>query len=231
MFIAMNKRKFLSVLAVSLATLMAAANEYYDRKVSQFEILPISSDDIVFVGNSITDGGEFAELFGMPNIKNRGISGDVTQGVIDRIHQVTKGHPKKVFLLIGINDVSAAKVKEPTEKRFNEIADTIAMRYEQIVDSIQINSPQTKLYVQSVFPLNFEKKKHKKLSGKEPVVPLLNDRIRKIAKKHNVEYIDLWPVLATPDGHLNPDYTLDGLHLTGAGYLAWTKYIMDKVKK
>lgn len=55
---------------------------YYYQRVSLFEQLPISSDDILFIGNSITDGGEWSELFQNSHVKNRGISGDTTWGGI-----------------------------------------------------------------------------------------------------------------------------------------------------
>ena len=76
------KKIFLrSILSVSIFTLSAAPvsaqNEYWHQKVSLYELLPVGPDDIVFLGNSITDGGEFAELFADNRIKNRGISADV----------------------------------------------------------------------------------------------------------------------------------------------------------
>ena len=79
----------------SIAPATAQADEYWDRKTSLFEVLPVRSTDIVFLGNSITDGGEFTELFGMPNILNRGISSDVITGVEKRLTQVTAGQPAR----------------------------------------------------------------------------------------------------------------------------------------
>ena len=93
-----------SVASVSVTAVYA--DSYYDRKVSLFELLPIGPEDIVFVGNSITDGAELQELFAMPNIKNRGITSDVISGVDKRIAKTLENHPAKVFLLIGANDIS-----------------------------------------------------------------------------------------------------------------------------
>ena len=53
---------------------------YYDQRELLFESLPTSQSDIIFLGNSITDGGEWAELFQNPDCKNRGISADITAG-------------------------------------------------------------------------------------------------------------------------------------------------------
>ena len=65
------------LLLAASCCLPAHADEYWDQKTSLFDVLPVTSDDIVFLGNSITDGGEFAELFDMPNIKSRGTRSDI----------------------------------------------------------------------------------------------------------------------------------------------------------
>jgi hypothetical protein len=36
---------------------------YYEQRRTLFESLPNTRNEIVFLGNSITDGGEFTELF------------------------------------------------------------------------------------------------------------------------------------------------------------------------
>ena len=82
---------------------------FYYQRATLFEVLPTSKSDIIFLGNSITNGGEWAELLGNPHAKNRGISGDTTQGVLDRLSTITKGKPSKIFLLIGTNDLSRGK--------------------------------------------------------------------------------------------------------------------------
>ena len=50
-----------------------AQSEYNRQRRSLFEVLPVYSSDIVFLGNSITDGCEWAELFNNRHVKNRGI--------------------------------------------------------------------------------------------------------------------------------------------------------------
>lgn len=218
--------KLNNIIGTSLlvATLLVApavhADEYWDQKTSLFDVLPVYPTDIVFLGNSITDGGEFAELFGMPNIKNRGIRSDVITGVEKRLGQVTSGRPAKIFLLIGINDVS-----------HNLTVDQLAERYERLVKKIREQTPDTKLYIQSVMPINNDYKRYRNLTGREKVIPALNARLRGIASKNGAEYVDLWPALKTKDGKLNPKYTNDGLHLNGSGYRAWARTIEPLVKQ
>lgn len=210
----------LSITALLGIATPAFGDEYWDRKTSLFEILPVNSGDIVFVGNSITDGGELSELFGMNNIKNRGIVSDVITGVEKRITQVTSGHPKKIFLLIGINDVSHGLQ-----------VSTMAERYARLVKKIKAQSPESQLYLQSVMPINNDFRRYKNLRGRERTIPLLNKEIKRIAEENDARYVDLWPALADKNSKLKTGYTNDGLHLNGAGYRAWTRAIEPLVKE
>ena len=208
------------LLCMGMPLQQTMADEYWDRKSSLFEILPIRGEDIVMLGNSITDGGEFSELFGIHNIKNRGISSDMITGVEKRLGQVTAGHPAKIFLLIGINDVSHG----------HSVA-TLAERYARLVKKICEQSPDTRLYIQSVMPIDNDYRRYKGLFGKEKTIRDFNIRIKEIADGNGAEYIDLWPTLAGADGKLKKEYTNDGLHLNGAGYRAWTRAIEKYIRE
>ena len=70
---------------------------YYHQRWTLFQSLPQTKGDIIFIGNSITDGGEWSELFNDLRVKNRGISGDISAGVIKRIDEVVKRKPAKQF--------------------------------------------------------------------------------------------------------------------------------------
>ena len=92
----MKRIALLAVTALMCLTAMAQANQdpYYARRATLFDELPIGKKDIVMLGNSLTDGCEFNELFNNRHIKNRGIVGDIVQGLIDRIDPIIKGKPK-----------------------------------------------------------------------------------------------------------------------------------------
>ena len=78
----------------------------YKKVIEEFKEKPLNLNDIVFLGNSITAGGnDWSERLNIPNIKNRGIGGDTTDGVIARLDEIIYFKPKAVFLLIGINDL------------------------------------------------------------------------------------------------------------------------------
>jgi len=188
---------------------------YYDQRKSLFEILPDTKNEIIFLGNSITDGSEWSELLGNPRAKNRGISGDTSEGVLFRLYQVTRVQPAKVFLLIGINDLAK-----------NISPDTIYANICKIVSTIRTKSPKTKIYVQSILPVNNTFKSFSGHTSRTPQVKDLNQRLEKICPKLGATYVDLFSELKNPnDDMLNPMYTNDGLHLLGEGYKAWLRVI------
>ena len=190
---------------------------FYYQRASLFEELPIGHKDIVFLGNSITNGCEWSELFKNPLIKNRGISGDVTMGVYNRLDPIVKGKPAKIFLLIGVNDISWGMSAD-------SIAGTIAM----IVEKIKSKSPSTKIYLQSVLPFDDDKGYYKKLIGRFPVAAQINEQLVQLAEKENLTFINLYPHFVDKNtGKLDAKYSNDGLHLLGNGYLLWR----DLIKK
>lgn len=193
---------------------------FYYQRATLFEVLPTSKSDIIFLGNSITNGGEWAELLGNPHAKNRGISGDTTQGVLDRLSTITKGKPSKIFLLIGTNDLSRGKSVE-----------AVVRNVEKIVERVKRESPATKLYVQSVFPVNPKFNKFLGHMNRQKDIAALNAKIKAVAARHGVTYIDVYKSLVTPSTDvMNPEYTNDGLHLLGKGYQKWVDVLKPYLK-
>lgn len=193
---------------------------YYYQRATLFEQLPITSTDIVFLGNSLTDGCEWAELFGNPHIKNRGISGDEVMGIYDRIDPILKGKPAKIFLLTGVNDVS-----------HDLTADSILVMYRKLVSKIKSDSPKTKLYIQSILPVNDEFTRFPKVHNKTQVILDINKGLKQLAKENGYTYIDLYTHLIAPGTQsLDKKYTNDGLHLLGPGYLVWKEVLKPYVK-
>lgn len=214
-FVSLKVLTILLLLVGSPFGLFAERTPYWKQRVSLFDKIKVEPHNIVFLGNSITDGGEFHELLENPDIVNRGIVGDVISGVKERLYQVTSGHPRQIFLLIGINDVSHAKS-----------ADKIASEYLSLVERIRKESPESELFIQSVMPIDNGFKKYKNLIGREGVIEPLNEKLRAIADEFGVTYIDLWDAMADPEtGKLKKGYTNDGLHLTGTGYKAWAEVL------
>lgn len=187
---------------------------FYDQRASLFDALPLDSTNIVFLGNSLTNGCEWHELFDNAKIVNRGISGDIATGVSDRLDSVVKGKPAKIFLMIGVNDVS-----------HHISADSIATDITAIVDRIVTETPGTKLYIQSCLPFNESFKRWKKLEGQQQVIIDLNKRLEQLAKQSGATWINLYPIFSDGNDNLKPEYTNDGLHLLAPGYMAWKEAI------
>ncbi|HUX93953.1 MAG TPA: GDSL-type esterase/lipase family protein, partial [Ignavibacteriaceae bacterium] len=80
---------------------------YYKQRASHFETLPNEENGIVFIGDSIINGCEWSELIQNSNIKNRGIISDTTEGILNRIDKTLEAKPKKIFIMIGVNDLSS----------------------------------------------------------------------------------------------------------------------------
>ena len=186
---------------------------FYEQRATLFEALPVSRKDIVFLGNSITNGCEWAELFDNPRVKNRGISGDICMGVYDRLDPIVKGKPAKIFLLIGINNISRARGYTP-----EQIVQEITM----ILRKIKLESPKTKLYLQSILPVNDCYGLFNDHTARWEVVKQTNELLEPLAEKEGVTYVDLYSHFVDPaTGKMKLEYTNDGLHLLGKGYLLW----------
>lgn len=191
---------------------------YYHQRVSLFRALPQTEGDIIFLGNSITDGGEWSEMFADLKIKNRGISGDNTTGVLHRLDEIYKRKPAKVFLLIGTNDL--ARSISP---------DSVVKNILWLTALLKEKTPQTKLYVQSIFPVNEKYGKFTGHASKTLQIKEVNKLLWNHALQYGYHYQDVYSALTDSTGRLSAAYTNDGLHLTGPGYLKWKKTIYNEV--
>jgi lysophospholipase L1-like esterase len=189
-------------------------NTYYLQKMSIYDVVPDSKNEIIFLGNSITDIGHWEEFFGTTNIKNRGISSDITYGVLHRLSQITRVKPAKIFIMIGINDIA------------RNIPDSIIIsNYQKIVQRIKSESPLTKIYIQSILPTNNDFTEYQNHQNKTGHILNINEYLRSLAKKTDEVYIDLYGAMIDKEGKLDKKYTNDGLHLTAAGFLQWKKVL------
>ena len=185
-------------------------------KVELFRSYPDAPSDIIFLGNSITAGTDWMELLGRTDVRNRGISGDISFGVLERLHEVTEGKPAKVFILIGINDIS------------RNIPDSFIIdNYEKIIRCIKSESPRTKIYFQTLMPVNNTFTAFKNHYNKDEHILYVNEALKQLAVREKITLIDLYPHFLDADKRLDKKYTADGLHLNAAGYKVWA----DVLKK
>ena len=203
---------FLSAYAQEIDT-THFSKKYYHRK-SVYEQMSNHKGEIIFLGNSITEQGTWRELFQNNHIINRGIGGDTSDGILYRLDEVTASQPDKIFLLIGTNDLRAEKTPK-----------YIIQRIYQITKKIRKDSPDTKLYLQSVLPTY--NRPERSISS----IKAINKGIQKLADNRNVFFIDLFSHFANPRDkeQLYVEFSLDGLHLNVKGYLKWKGLIKEYV--
>ena len=183
--------------------------EIYPLQVELFQSFKHSKKDIVFLGNSITFWGTWNELLNSKYVKNRGIPGDITYGVLDRLNEVVNGKPAKVFILIGINDIA------------RNIPDSIILHnYKRIIESIKSGSPKTKIFFQTLLPINSSFNKMMAYYQKERIINV-NEGLKKLAKEEHIGLIDIYSAFVDKDGNLPRSLSFDGVHLKKPGYDKW----------
>lgn len=204
-----------NLLAQSIDT--SYKSTYYEQKIILFRLLPDTKGEIIFLGNSITDIGEWAEIWQNPKVKNRGISGDNTFGVLARLDEVTSSKPDKIFLMIGINDIAKGTPDS-----------LIIANHKKIYQRIKIASPKTKIYAQSILPTNADFTEFKRHQNKDERIRAVNEALKKLCIEMGLTYVDLYSRFLGADGKMNKQYTNDGLHINGYGYMLWKKILQEK---
>ena len=200
----------LSLWLNSSGSLVALLEKGHARRISFFDSFPVNSNDVVFLGDSITQAGEWAELFPDLAVKNRGIGGDTTSGVLERLHQVSSGQPAAVYINIGTNDLTHG----PDQRHISYL------QYKEIVVTVRKESPSTRIYLQSLLP---------RAGDFRLQVEAFNSEIQRLAKELGVTYIDLYSHFLHADGSIADSFSNDELHLNGEGYLLWQSLLQPYV--
>lgn len=178
---------------------------YYLLRMDLFAATPLAAGDIVFLGDSLTEGAEWNELFPDLPVRDRGISGDTTAGVLQRLGTITSARPAAVFLLIGTNELGPALDPAPSLARQREI-----------LARIRRESPDTRVFVQSLLP---------RAARFRPAIESYNAALADLGREFGCTFIDLYPAFLAEDGSLRDEFTVDEVHLNTAGYLHWRELL------
>jgi lysophospholipase L1-like esterase len=182
--------------------------------LSVYGRLPVGPGDIVMLGDDLLEHGAWHELLGDPRAKNRGIVGEDTHTMLERLGQAVAGGPRHVVVSCGSNNLRTRMPRAQTVREYARIVATLVSR-----------SPGTDLWLLPVLPVN-QRLYRKWIAPDEPYlnapgrreVEALNAEIRALAvDRPRVHFLDL-PEVVDPAGELRQDCTLDGLHLNGEGY-------------
>ena len=190
---------------------------YYGQKLTLFKLSPKTKNAIIFLGDSITDIGEWSEIFKNINVKNRGVSSDNTFGVLARMDEIVSSKPAKVFIMIGINDISKSTPDS-----------VIISNYKKIITTIKTASLHTKIIVQSILPTNNNFLEFIRHQNKTEHILFINKELEKYCTENKLLYVDLYNSFLDEEKKLDKKYTNDGLHINGFGYMKWKEILVGK---
>ncbi|NQT61495.1 MAG: hypothetical protein HQ556_00930 [Candidatus Marinimicrobia bacterium] len=205
-----NKKPFIIFicLLVSFTSLFAQVRErteHWHNRNQQFNAEMDSMDqvDFVFLGNSITEGFDLDHYFPEHRVLNRGIIADHMDGIMERLENSALSlRPKKLFLMIGINDIGDQRSDEYLKAMFVTLVDTLAT-----------SLPKTDIYLISILPTTARWK-----NCPPDQIKRINGFLSRLALEKELGFINLYPHFLGDMQYLNPDLTRDGLHPNLAGY-------------
>lgn len=192
----------------------AAMENYYNAKVESFteenkSIIP-GETEVVFIGDSLTDGYDLSVYYPDLITLNRGIGGDTTIGLEKRLQvSLYEVQPKVVVMLIGANNLG-----------------TMFDNYENILISLKKNLPYSKIILISLTSMgdNWGRNNH--------LAAYNNVKIRALAEKYGYEFVDVYtPLLNFETDEIYAEYTTDGGHLTHEGYVILTGEIRPVIDR
>jgi lysophospholipase L1-like esterase len=196
-----------------------AESGLYDQRKGHFNALDTLSQPIVMLGDNHIAQCEWSELLGQPlghQVINRGIMGDQTEGVRQRIEEVTRHQPSKIFICVGTNDLL-----------LNKDMRSVELSYRELIRQLRNTKKNRQIYLVSVPPVNNEVKK---VGITNAQIAELNNRIEQIGRDNSVQYLNLHPLLSDGNGNLAVRFTTDGLHLNAAGYKKWHGLLMGYLR-
>ena len=174
--------------------------------------------DVAFFGDSLTQDSNFNEYFDDVEICNLGYGGDSLLGMQKRVHMVQTVTPEKIFLMGGINSL-----------RDNAI-ETTFQSYVELLDMLQSTVPNAQIYIQSVLPITTYRESRWLMGSlcKNSTIREFNTMLQSLAEERGLTYINLYDIYALDDKSMNPELTIDGVHICGH-YDLWAEAIKEYI--
>ena len=218
-------KKVLQIILVSLLiliTLISLVSSIINK--NKLENNKIQDENIVFYGDSITEGYNVKEFFDEYRVVNSGISGDTTENLIARIDSdLYDYNPSMVIIQIGTNDIRTG-IKD----------EDIIKNLKLIIKGIRKNRKNANILIESIYPINREmnteywKDVNPDYTNKHIIK--VNKMIQKMCKNEHIKYINVYSHLLDDNNNLKEIYSKEGLHLTDLGYYKTTKVIKEYLK-
>lgn len=183
---------------------------HYLEKVSLFKKLNNKKEyKIAMLGASITENAQWNELLNSSTIENRGIAGDTTVGVLERINSIGQG-VEKVFIMVGINDIFQGRE-----------VDELFSNYKKIVETLK--KKDIKIYIQSILYVGQNIENYILVNKK---VKEINTLLATLSEDKKIEYLNINRLLA-PNDFLQKNFSYDGIHLNGDAYMIWAENLEE----
>lgn len=204
---------YLSLCLIALSSLARERSEHWKARNAQFnvEMDSLGQVDNVFLGNSITEGFDLKHYFPGHELANRGIVADHLDGLLERLdNSAIALQPKKLFIMIGINDIGDRRDDVYLKRMFTTLIDTLTLEL-----------PNTDIYLHSILPTSSRWK-----NCPPEQIRRINKFLKLLAREKELSYVDLHPLFLNRAGeYFNPELTRDGLHLNAKGYEIWVEAI------
>ena len=208
---------------------------FYFNRIEEFKKRPIGKDKIVFLGNSITKGGgDWGKRLNANNIVNRGISGDYTDGILNRLEEIIHYQPRAVFLMAGINEYWSDNSDRPYITP-RHVAENII----KICRRIKEKSPVTEIFIQTILPVNNQQYLDVKKVDYNFLLsdygPTVNEQVRQtnsiLMRNEEFTVIDLHKLFLNDESILDTTLSSDGIHINEKGYQVWVNEIRSFVHR
>ncbi len=192
------------------------------EKVEKKKLTIDKDENIVIFGDSITEIYPADEIYGDLPIINSGTSGYKTTNLLEEMDTMLyKYNPTKVILLIGINDVLYDTSDATQDKTINNI--------KEIVNKIQENRPKSKIYIESIYPVNKSMDRTFDFKINNEIIRNMNNKIKDFCNEKKLTYINMHDELTDENGNFDSRYTYDGLHPSTLGYAKITRVLLPYI--
>jgi len=173
----------------------------------------LPADSVVFLGSSTIERFPLAEIFPDRRCVNRGISGDTTADLLERLDDsLPTAKPAAFIINIGGNDL----------RREEQVAAVVRDRLVALLDELLARYPEAPITVIGLVPA---------VDADEAELyefELYNIAARRAAVSRKLPFIVVQRgPLADAEGRLNAEFAADNYHLNAAGYRRLAEWILE----